>query len=137
MRRLDPWALAFVAASSLAAVACGGDATCEGCGGAGSTTTTSTSSCTSATGTLHGKVTTSDGTAAARATIELRHAAADTPLQAKADDAGSYSVDLDAGSWIVAGVSEDGYCSPTTPGTVDLAACGDVEHDFVLDACVL
>lgn len=78
-----------------------------------------------------------DGKPAARATLELRQKPADTPIQAKVDDAGAYSVELDAGSWIVGGVSEDGYCSPTQPGTVDLAACGDAEVDLVLDMCLL
>src|SRR5687768_1161459 len=138
----------WIAVTSVAVVSClsgcSSPVPCAaGCGVGGDDSTsvaTTGPGCTESTGVLHGTVfqfMPPNSEPAANALVQLRQDPSDTPLNAMADAQGNYSVPLPAGTWIVGGESADGYCTALTPETVSIAPCGDVEHDVVLDDCVL
>jgi hypothetical protein len=114
-----------------------GDGAATGSGGSGGGAV-----CAETTGELRGTVSlfaapgSPDSLAAPNATLELRREPLDTPIHAMADDQSTYLVELPAGSWIVGGTSEDGYCKTFMPKTAEVEACGTTDLDVVLEACV-
>lgn len=55
-------------------------------------------------------------------------------LNGQTDAEGKFSVLLDPGTWIVSGTEPSG-CIPTSPVTVDLAACETEQVELALDTC--
>lgn len=135
---------AMCGASSLSG--CGGTVDCESCGGSGgssSSSSTGSAACTQSKGEIHGTVSLFGPAAdpnsepAALASVELRDSPDAEPLVAKADDQGTFTVELAPGSWTIGGQSADGYCSASEPVTVQLEACDNLEVAIVLDECLL
>jgi hypothetical protein len=118
-------------ALSVALSGCGGDAS-----SAAADASSTGSACTSKTGTLHGKVSTSEMPSPG-ALLDLRQTPSDVPTHIKAHDDATYSVELEAGSWIVGGESADGYCSTSQPLDATIEPCGNLELDVLLDTCLL
>ena len=139
--------LGLVSILSAAAASGCGDVTCESCGdpggAGGSTSSSSGAPCTKTTGDLHGAVAIGaapgppNSQPAPLALVQLRQMPGDSPILAMADDHGSYSVELAAGSWIVGGESADGYCQASMMQTVEVIACASAEITVVLDECIL
>ena len=134
-----------VTATLLATVAgCSDDEACASCedGDGAATGSGGGAVCAETTGELRGTVSlfaapgAPDSLAAPNATLELRREPLDTPIHAMADDQSTFLVELPAGSWIVGGTSEDGYCKTFMPKTAEVEACGTTDLDVVLEACV-
>jgi hypothetical protein len=121
----------------------GGDASSSAASSTAMSSTASGAGCPTTAGTLSGTVTlvalTGDPSSspAPKALIDLRKNPSDPSLQAMADDAGHYSVDLAEGTWIVGGTSADGFCTTMMPKTVIVEACKPTTADVVLESCAL
>ena len=120
-------------------VRCAAD--CGGAGGGGGAG--GSASCTSTKGTISGTVYrwsapgNPDSEIAAGANIDflLSPGGPDaTLLHGQADQDGHYSVEIDAGTWILGG-DDGGGCINTESVTVTLDPCGTEQADVVLDIC--
>lgn len=75
-----------------------------------------------------------NSTPAANATIVLLTAPEATPLYGEADEAGHFSIPLEAGQWLVGGEHQSN-CQTTEPITIQLDPCETEQLDLLLDAC--
>ena len=121
-----------LAGSIFAATAACGD---SGGGPTAGTASTGSGACTSTKGTIVGKLTLAGSDMPAQMGIVLvRMADNDTPLQGKAQPNGEYSINVDAGSWLVGGKDGD-YCETLAETKVEVTACNKTTADLKLD-CV-
>lgn len=148
---------AFLFSSLFAAASAGCDTTlpCDDCnlggqggeggsGGAGGSTSSNGGggsgggACTSSQGTLEGTAYRFEGPPngeiAAGASVVILSAPGATPLYGETDEAGHFSIPLDAGEWIIGGEDTTG-CQTYMPVTIQLDPCEVETLDLVLDIC--
>lgn len=74
------------------------------------------------------------GSVAPNATLHLRTAPTDTPIDALAGADGLFSVDLAVGGWLVGAENADG-CISFDDDAVTITPCGTTTLDVIIDAC--